>query len=211
MKLNKRAQEFAERNCQLRIKQVNDDFRTRESEARFYSLTNNSENSKLLKLLPQKLKTKGQTIIDCYFEAFQLDGQIPDRDDQAELDKKLENIFCNGHGDYTGSLPIGVVIEIQALEKDMCEQMRVRAERMALEREVTIEKLKIRWSQLPKPTVPDTYRVPGIGDIAVSADDIKNVAEIGGDVIQRRLVTMYVNTQLDSSHPHKYGQSRTES
>lgn len=183
MRLSKRAQEFAERNYQLKAKQVNHEYQKQEREIRFHRLTDNDENSRLLKLLPKKLRARGEALLDCYFEAFELDGKIPERDDLVELDKKLENIFCNGHGDFTGSLPIGVVFEIQALEKEMCEQMRLRAEKMALQqkRGTTMEKLKIRWSQLPKPEVPNTYRVAGIGDVAVSADDIRNAEQIGGD------------------------------
>lgn len=44
-----------------------------------------------------------------------------------------------------------------------------------------MEKLKVRWSQLPKITEPRVYRVPGIGDVEVKAEDIQSANSIGGD------------------------------
>ena len=63
------------------------------------------------------------------------------------------------------------------------EQMRLRAERMALqhERDCGMDKLKIRWSQLPKISGPGIYRVPGTGDVDITAEAIANAANIGGD------------------------------
>src|ERR1700682_4492519 len=121
-----------------------------EGEARFVSLTDKGENDRLQKLVAPKARAKGQAIIDSYFEVFELQGKAPDRDDQMELDKKLENIFRGGFGDYTGSLGIGIRCEVQDIEKELCEQMRLRAERMALQkgRGTSMDKLKIRGSQV---------------------------------------------------------------
>ena len=183
MKLSKRLQEFAEQNYQLKAKQIDDEYRKKEREARFLSLTDKGESDRLQKLVAPKARAKGQAVIDCYFEAFELEGKVPDRDDQTEIDKKLENIFRGGFGDYTGSLGLDAYHEVQDAEKELCEQMRLRAERMALQKErgTDMDTLKIRWSQLPKINGPNTYRVPGVGDVAVSADDIKSAADIGGD------------------------------
>jgi hypothetical protein len=183
MKLSARLQEFAERNYQLKARQIEDEHRKREREIPANSLTPNGESLRVVRLLPLKLRAKGQAVIDCYFEAFELEGSAPKRDDQVELDKKLENIFRGGFGDYNGSLGIGVHHEIQGIEKELCELMRLRAERMALqlERGTNMDKLKIRWSQLPKITQPGIYRVPGVGDVDVTAEAVANVATIGGD------------------------------
>ncbi len=183
MKLSERLREFAERNYQLRAKQIEDQHRKLESEIPVNSVTPNGESVRAVRLLPLKLRAKGQALIDCFFEAFELEGKARDREDQAKMDKKLENLFCGGFGDYTGSLGIGVVIEIKGIEKELCEQMRLRAERMALqyERGTGMDILKIRWSQLPKIFSPGIYRVPGVGDVDVTADAIANAATIGGD------------------------------
>src|SRR5438552_12014249 len=183
MKLSARLKEFAERNYQLKAKQVEDEHRKRESEIPAHSLTPNGDSLRVSKLLPLKLRAKGQAVIDCYLEAFELEGKAPERDDQVDIDKKLENIFRGGFGDHTGSLGIGTFHEIQGIEKELCEEMRLRAERMALQyqRGTGMEKLKIRWSQLPKITKPKIYRVPGIGDVDVTAEAIENAKTIGGD------------------------------
>ena len=122
-------------------------------------------------------------MIDSYFEAFELEGRPPTYEDQSQIDKKLENIFCGGTEDYTGALGIGIVHKIQGIEKELCEQMRLRAERMALrmERVTGMDKLQIRWSQLPKILDPGLYRVPGIGDVDITAEAIATAAAIGGD------------------------------
>jgi hypothetical protein len=183
MKLSARLQEFAERNYQLKARQIEEEHRKRESEIPAHNLTPNGKSLRVVRLLPLKLRAKGQAVIDCYLEAFELEGNAHGRDDQGELDKKLENIFCGGYGDYKGSLGIGVHHEIIGIEKELCEQMRLRAARMALQtgRGTNMDRLKIRWSQLPKITGPGTYRVPGVGDVDVTSEAIVNAATIGGD------------------------------
>src|SRR5205807_8092868 len=135
------------RNYQLKAKQIDDEHRKREQGIPAHTLTSTGESLRVAKLLASKLRAKGQTLLDCYFEAFELEGKAPERDDQIELDRKLENIFRGGFGDYTGSLPIGIGYEVQDIEKELCEQMRLRAERMALQKErgTSMDKLKIRW------------------------------------------------------------------
>jgi len=61
--------------------------------------------------------------------------------------------------------------------------MRLRAKRLELQRkrEASVDTLKIRWHQLPKRVAPGTYRVPGVGDVVLSADDLKSFEEVGGD------------------------------
>lgn len=129
------------------------------------------------------MRAKGQALLDSHFEAFELEGKAPDQADQGALDKKLENLFCGGFGDHKGSLGIGTHCEIQDIEKELREQMRLRAKRMAFElkRGNGMEKLTVRWSQLPKITEPKVYRVPGIGDVEVKAEDIQTANSIGGD------------------------------
>src|SRR3989442_7857500 len=146
MKLSAELQEFAERNYQLKAKQIDDEHRKREQGIPAHTLTSTGESLRVAKPLASKLRAKGQTLPDCYFEAFGLEGKAPERDDQIELDRKLENIFRGGFGDHTGSLGIGTLCETQGIEKELCEQMRLRAQRMALQlkRGKGMVKLKIR-------------------------------------------------------------------
>lgn len=179
MSLSKELQDFAERSYELKAKQITDNFRKQESEARFYST---GENARLQKLLPLKLRAKADALIDCYFEAFQLEGTVPEQRDLVALDKKLENIFCNGHGDYTGSVGVGIVCEVKAIEREVCEQMRLRAERIKIQqRGRAMNVIKIRWSQLGGPKEAGKIRVLGVGDVEVSNENIARAEELGGD------------------------------
>jgi hypothetical protein len=41
--------------------------------------------------------------------------------------------------------------------------------------------VEIRWSQLGNPSKPGRYRVKGLGDVEVAAEDIADAEKIGGD------------------------------
>jgi pyrimidine deaminase RibD-like protein len=85
-------------------------------------------------LLPPRLEETADALLDCYFERFEADASLPEQTDLAKLDRRLEDIFCGGFGDYTGSLPIGVRQEIENLEKRAQKKLRVRAEEMKLQK-----------------------------------------------------------------------------
>ena len=181
--VKQRITRICRRNYQLKAKQIDDDHRKQEQAIPKNALTSTGESLRIVKLLPWKLRAKGQALLDSYFEAFELEGKSPDQDDQVALDKKLENLFRGGLGDHTGSLGISTLCETQGIEQELCEQMRLRAKRMSLrlKRGNGMEKLKVRWSQLPQITEPKVYRVPGIGDVEVRAEDIHSANSIGGD------------------------------
>ena len=52
---------------------------------------------------------------------------------------------------------------------------------MGAEQGARVSSRSIRWSELGAPTVPGTYRVPGVGDVEVAQADIARAAELGGD------------------------------
>src|SRR5258708_5654068 len=85
MRLSSETKEFAERNYQLKAKQIDKEYFEQERLIKFNSLIHTSENDSLSKILPEKLRAKGQAVIDCYFEAFALERSIPAHDDQVEL------------------------------------------------------------------------------------------------------------------------------
>ena len=52
---------------------------------------------------------------------------------------------------------------------------------MGAEQGAGVSSRSIRWSELGTPTVPGTYRVPGVGDVEVAQADIARAAELSGD------------------------------
>jgi len=86
-------------------------------------------------LLPPRLEETADALLEFYLERFEADGLVPDQHDLERLDRRLENIFCGGFGDYTGSLPIGITQEIESREKRAQKKLRVMAQELKLGRQ----------------------------------------------------------------------------
>jgi hypothetical protein len=209
MPLSRESEEIAEIKYDIAVQQIKKKYGelTRTIELTYRTAT--GREREILKLLPQRLEETAKALLDCYFERFEADGLIPEQTDLERLDRKIENIFCGGFGDYTGSLSLDITSEIDRLEQQAQKQLKVRTLELKLRKpKATYEtninqnfaplqqgpnntqnigiqtangKLQIRWSQMPEITGPNTYRVLGVGDVIVSEGDINRYNEIGGD------------------------------
>jgi hypothetical protein len=209
--MNKEILDLADRKYQLRAREIEKKYQRLKSEIQFRTLTDYRAQIEAEKLLPQKLEEKSSALIDCYLQTFETAGSFPEHEDLVVVDRKLERLFSGGHGDETGSLSISTVCENQELERLACEQLRVRAAEMKIKRQAASNytlnvhgdfigpaqlgpnntqnvasgiqykssKPQVRWSQL-RPVVGD-QRISGIGDVEVTAENIAEAHQIGGD------------------------------
>jgi hypothetical protein len=183
MNLSHDAADFAERTYRLKREEIMREYHEKKRNLQFVSFTQSREDIRVQQLLPETMRALTNALVNSWFDAFDLEGKIPAHSDLAELDRKIENLFAGGSGFVTDALPVSITTENLRIEREVCEGMRLRAKRLELQRkrEASVDTLKIRWHQLPKPTAPGTYRVPGVGDVVLSADDLKSFEEVGGD------------------------------
>lgn len=133
--MNKEILDLADRKYQLRAKEIEKKYQKLKSEIQFRTLTDYRAQIEVEKLLPQKLEEKSSALIDCYLQTFETAGSFPEHEDLVMVDRKLERLFCGGHGDETGSLSIGTVCENQELERLAYERLGVRAAEMKIKRQ----------------------------------------------------------------------------
>ena len=191
-----------------RVHAIKSKFKALEHDARMRSPSDIDEARKLKKPLARRLEETGDALLDCYLDRYEADGIIPG-DDLSYLDKRIEVIFGNGHGDYTGALDLDTIQEIKEAEQRVLDNMKIRAKEMELGvppkhstyhvnigtlhggaqvgpnnvQHIDIQtwnnRSHIRWSQL-SPKV-GIQRVSLVGDIEVTEENIESANEVGGD------------------------------
>jgi hypothetical protein len=208
MPLSKESEEIAEIKYELAVQQIKKRYSALTRRIEFNFRTNTGREREILKLLPPRLEETAKALLDSYFERFEADSLLLEQTDLERLDRKIENIFCGGHGDYPGAIDLDTKCEVDRLEKQAQKHLKVRTLELKLRKPSTATfemninnnyapviqgphnaqniaagttkgKTKIKWSQLiPK---IGAQRLSEIGDIEVTESDIQRAAEIGGD------------------------------
>jgi hypothetical protein len=130
-KLSQESRDLAGMKYNGRVHAIRNKFKALEYDARMGSLSDAGEARKLKQLLAPRLEETGNALVDCYLDRYEADGIIPG-DDLSYLDKRIEVIFGNGHGNYTGALDLETIQEIKDAEQRVLDNMKVRAKEMEL-------------------------------------------------------------------------------
>lgn len=208
MPLSKESEEIAEIKYDLAVQRIKKKYAAQQQEIDNFFRTATGREPEVLKLLPLRLEETSNALLDCYFERFEADGVIPDQTDLERLDRRIENIFCGGHGDYLGAVNMDTKCEIDGLEREAQKKLKMRRLELKLRKPATATyemnidanygpiqqgpgntqnigvqtrggKPHIKWSQL-KPVV-GLQRVSEVGDIEVTEANIADAEEIGDD------------------------------
>lgn len=114
------------------------DFIRRDYEVKRYPLrffqTDHREKLERATLFLNTLPSVGDALIDCYLNAFVLEGKIPDQDDATWLDHRLEILFAGNWKLDTGKVDLNTIEnEIRELEGKACQKLGAKIHKMKLE------------------------------------------------------------------------------
>jgi hypothetical protein len=208
MPLSKESEEIAEIKYEIAFGQVKKKYAELTRQIELNYRTSSGRQREILKLLPPRLEETAKALLDCYFERYEADGLLPQQADLERLDKKIENIFCGGYGDYSGAIDLDTKCEVDRLEQQAQKHLKVRALELKLRKSsadtyemninnnygpvmqgpnnvqnlsvrTTNGSIHIKWSQL-KPEI-GVQRISEIGDVEVTERDRQRAVEIGGD------------------------------
>src|SRR5437016_5965214 len=126
MTLTSETERMAETDFQDALDRIRRDYETKRYPLRFFQ-TDHREKIETATLFLSTLPSVGDALIDCYLDAFALEGKIPDRGDAAWLDHRLEILFSGNWGLDTGKLDLNTIEkEIRELEAKACKTLGAR-------------------------------------------------------------------------------------
>jgi hypothetical protein len=134
MNISQESERMAQTNCQLAWEGVRTEYERKRYILGLVWRNDGTLNKETGKLVLDTLTRMGDTLTDCFLEAFALEGKVLDRDDLQALNRRLENFFAGNYGLQVGTLDPGTLKDqIDDLDHRACARLQALAHKMKLQ------------------------------------------------------------------------------